>query len=295
LPYVIVVLVIGAVLLAGLWLYIRKHPAERTPTILSSLLLLCTLFPMYFIGSILHEGGHALTGLIVAGTFKTLYIHPFSFSGFSRPFIDNAWFHAGGYSMALLVSFVISTLFWKQRSIPNLPFVMLFPCLAFSYGIYMPLLNGDIANILGLTGLPANLFIVLGLGLFCVGLLSLLSLFPLLGLNPTDKKSLLILPTAFYLHGAISMIVAHVFVPGSYIDNQYLLGVEILQSANTLVYVLPFLGAFLAVFYLTLFRRFQPKLPNWLRTETVNLSWKDLRILGFWAATCVILGLIIIT
>lgn len=86
LPYVIVVLVIGAGLLSGLWLYFRKHPTERTPTILSILLLLCVLILMEFMGSIIHEGGHALAGLIVAGTFETLYVHPFAFMGFSRPF-----------------------------------------------------------------------------------------------------------------------------------------------------------------------------------------------------------------
>lgn len=292
LPYVIVVLVIGAGLLSGLWLYFRKHPTERTPTILSILLLLCVLILMEFMGSIIHEGGHALAGLIVAGTFETLYVHPFAFMGFSRPFIDNAWAHAGGYITTLPITFVISALFWKRRSVANLPFVMFFPSVAFMYGIFIPFLIGDTANILRLTGLPAVLFIVLGLALFCLGLLSFPALFPLLGLNSTDKKSLLILPTVYYLIGAFSMIVAYVFVPGSYIDNRYLLGTEILESANNLAIFPPILGALLAVFYLTLFRRI--KLPTWLQTETVNLSWKDLRIPAVLAAICVILGLIII-
>lgn len=295
LPTTIVALVIGMGLLVGLWLYLRKHPAEQTQSILSILLLLCALFPIYFMGSTLHEGGHALTGLIAGGDFKTLYVHPFTFSGYSRPFIDNAWFHAAGYSAALLVSFIISSLFWKRRSATNLPFVMLFPFEAFSSGILILLLNGDIANIMRLTGLPAILFVTLGLALLCVGLLLFLALFPLLGLKPIDKKSLLIMPAAFYLHGAITMIIAHMFVPGSYIDNQYLLGAEILQSANTLVLILPILGAFLAVFYLTLFRKIQPKLPAWLHTETAILDWKDLRLPAVLAVISISLGLITIT
>ena len=292
LPYVIVALVIGAGLLVGLWLYFRKHPAERTQSMLSILLLLCALLLIYFMGSIFHESGHALTGLIVAGIFKTLYVHPFTFSGFSRPLIDNAWFHAGGYGIVLLASFVISSRLWKRRSIANLPFVMLFPFEAFSSGILILLLNGDIANVMRLTGLPAILFVVLGLALFCLGLLSFLALFPLLGLNPADKKSLLTVPTAFYLHGAISMFIAYTFVPGSRIDNQYLLGMEILQSANTLVILLPIIGALLAVFYVTLFHRI--KLPAWLQTETATLTWSDLRFPIVLTAISVSLGLLIV-
>lgn len=294
LPYVIVVLVIGLGLLVGFWLYFRKHPTERTPTILSILLLLCVLILMQFVGSIIHEGGHALAGLIVAGIFETLYVHPFAFMGFSRPIIDNAWVHAGGYITTLSVTFIISALFWKRRSVANLPFVMFFPSVAFTNGIFIPLLIGDTANILRLTGLPAMLFIVLGLALFCVGLLSFPTLFPLLGLNPTDRKSILILPTAFYSLGAISMIVAYVFVPGSYIDSRYLLGMEILQSANNLAIFPPILGALLAVFYLTLFRKIQPKLPAWLHTETVALTWKHLCLPATLAVISLILGLIII-
>lgn len=294
-PFVIVALVIGVGLLVGLWLYFRKNPAEQTPSILSILLLLCALFPIYFMGSVFHEGGHALANLIVRGTVKIIYVHPFTFSGFAMPFTDNEWFHAGGYILNLLVCLAIFSLLWKRRSIANLPFVMLFPFETFSSGILILLLNGDIANILRLTGLPAILFFVLGLALLCLGLLLFLALFPLLGLNPTDNKSFIIVPTAFYLHGVISMVIAHVLVPGSYIDNQCLLGAEILQSANTLVYVLPILGAFLAVFYLTLFRKFQPRLPKWLRTETVNLSWKDLRLPTVLAAVSILVGLFIIT
>jgi len=38
-----------------------------------------------------------------------------------------------------------------------------------------------------------------------------------------------------------------------------------------------------------------PKLPAWLRTEAIHLTWKDLRLPALLAAVSVILGLIIIT
>jgi hypothetical protein len=47
--------------------------------------------------------------------------------------------------------------------------------------------------------------------------------------------------------------------------------------------------------YVTLFRWVYPRLPAWLRTETVTLTWKDLRLPALLAAVSVILGLIIIT
>ncbi|NTU56357.1 MAG: hypothetical protein HGA79_08925 [Anaerolineales bacterium] len=293
LPFVIAAFIIGLGLLAGLWLSLRKHPSERTPSILSVLLLVCTLFPMYFLGAILHEGGHALANLLIHGMNKTLYIHPFTFAGFARPFTDNAWFHAAGYITSLLVSSVIFALLWKRRSIANLSFVMTFPFWAFGQGLLILLLNGDTANILRLTGLPAILFIVLGFAMLCLGLLFLLALFPLLGLAPTNKKSLLIVPTAFFFHSALSMLIAHTLVPGSSIDRQYLLGAETLNSANTMVIVMPILGALFAALYLTLFHKI--KLPAWVQTETVNITWNDLRLPAMLTVISLALGLIIIT
>ena len=51
---------------------------------------------------------------------------------------------------------------------------------------------------------------------------------------------------------------------------------------------------FLGVIYLTLYRLIYPRIPSWLKTETVLLTWKDLRIPALSAAACVILGLILI-
>jgi hypothetical protein len=53
-------------------------------------------------------------------------------------------------------------------------------------------------------------------------------------------------------------------------------------------------GAVVALLYLTLYRWVPPSLPGGLRFETVNPTWKDLRLAGILAAVSVILGLIII-
>jgi len=51
----------------------------------------------------------------------------------------------------------------------------------------------------------------------------------------------------------------------------------------------------IAAIYLGLYRWIYPRLPAWLRTETVNLTWKDLRLPGIFWAVSVVVGLIIIT
>lgn len=62
-----------------------------------------------------------------------------------------------------------------------------------------------------------------------------------------------------------------------------------------LAILLPILGALLAVLYLTLFRKLNPKLPAWLRKDTVQLAWKDLRFPTVLAVICVVLGILVIT
>jgi hypothetical protein len=69
----------------------------------------------------------------------------------------------------------------------------------------------------------------------------------------------------------------------------------IINSANNVAVFLPILGVLFAVIYVLLFRKIYPKLPAWLKTETANLTWKDLRLSALLAIISVILGLIIIT
>jgi hypothetical protein len=72
------------------------------------------------------------------------------------------------------------------------------------------------------------------------------------------------------------------------------MGRDIIFSASSFVFTM-IIGIILAVLYVTLFRRLYPRLPAWLRTETVNLTWKDLRLPGLLWAVSVIIGLMIVT
>jgi hypothetical protein len=285
---------IGLVLLLGFWLLFRKHPAERLPALRSIILIFFLFMLLRFLYIVLHEGGHSLY-LLVNGVPIMLYVHPFFLSGFSRPLIDSSiWKDILGSATAFPVGLLISLLFWKRRSLALLPWVMLFPYIALNDGInVMGIMGGDFRNLVQSTGLPAALFLILGALIVCIGLISLFSLFPLAGLDPRDNKALFVLPAAMFLWSALSFLVAHQFVPGSPIDLEYFMGQEIMLGANSFIFLLIF-GIVLAVLYVTLFRKLYPRLPAWLRTETVNLTWKDLRLPGILWAVSVVIGLIIV-
>jgi hypothetical protein len=286
---------IALILLLGFWLLFRKHPSERLPALRSMLLLFCLLLLFRFVQFVLHEGGHALY-LVARGIPFTLYVHPFIFSGYARPAIDSSiWKDILGSLTAIPLSMLISLPFWKRRSLALLPLAMLFPYVAlFHDGMNVLGLEGDFRNLVQVNDISPVPFYILGALIIVVGLISLFSLLPLLGLDPKDKKVLIVIPAALFLQSAISFLVAILIVPGSPIDREYFLGQEIIAQANAFI-PQTVIGLILAVLYLTLFRKIAVRLPAWLRTETVALTWKDLRLPAGLAAVSVILGLIIIT
>ncbi len=284
---------VALLLVLGFALLFRKNPSERLPALRSMLLFFCLVLLFRFIQLILHEGGHALY-LVARHIPFTLYVHPFDISGYNRPAIDSSvWKDILGSVIALPLSLLISLPIWKRRSTALLPLVMLLPYVAINDGANILGLEGDFRNLVQTNGLSPIPFFVLGGLIIIFGIVSLFSLLPLLGLDPKDKKSLFVLPAALFLWSALSFVVAILFVPGSPIDREYFLGREILAGANTFLFT-ALLGVFLAVLYLTLYRKIQPRLPAWLRSEKVQPTWKDLRIPGLLAAFSVIIGLIII-
>jgi hypothetical protein len=297
-PYLVaglrMALPIALILLLGFWLLFRKRPSERLPALRSMLLMLCLLLLVKFVQLILHEGGHALY-LLVRGIPITLYVHPFDFAGYSRPMIDaSVWSHLLGSATAIPAAMLISLPFWKRRSLALLPPVMLFPYVALNDGMNVMGFGGDFWNLVQVTGMSAIPFLILGGLLVLVGIISWLAILPFAGLEPQDRKPLFVLPAAMFVWGALSQLVALIVVPGSPIDAQYFLGREILTSANSIP-MMTLIGAFLAVVYVTLWRWAFPRLPAWLRTERVDLAWKDLRVPAMLAVLSIVLGLVVIT
>ena len=286
---------IALILLLGFWLIFRTRPSERLPALRSVFLMLCLLLLVKFMQLILHEGGHSVY-LLVRGIAITLYVHPFDFSGFYRPQLDYAdiWTHLLGSAIAIPAALLISLPFWRRRSLALLPLVMLFPFVALNDGMNVMGFDGDFWNLVQVTGMSAIPFLILGGLIVVVGIVSWFAILPLAGLEPQDRKPLFVLPAAMFLWGGLSLLVALIFVPGSPIDAEYFLGREILASANSIL-MMTLIGTFLAVVYVTLWRRVYPKLPACLRTEKVDLTLKDLCVPALLAVVSVVLGLIVIT
>lgn len=285
--------IISLVLLLGFGLLFRKQPEERLPAILSTILLTFLFMFGRFIHLIIHEGGHSLYSL-VHNIPTSLYIHPFFFRGFSRPIIigSSFWKDILGSAVALPIALLIFNLFWKRRSPTLLPLVILFPFVMLTDGINIMGIQDDFRNLVESTGLPAALFFILGTVFFCIGLITMLSLFPLAGLDPRDNKALFVLPAAMFLGCLLSFPVAYLVVPGSPINLDYFMGREILADNYFLTWV-PF-GLFFGVAYITLYRWLSQHLPGWLRAETARLSWKDLLLPGSLWVVSVVIGLVII-
>jgi hypothetical protein len=261
------------------------------------LLFFCVLFPLRFLILLFHEGGHVLPDLIDGNVTKIFYVHPFTFSGFAGlGFEYRVITYAAGPVMMVLVPLLIFILLWKHRSAALLPLIMVFPWAAMEAGINLVQIaqTGDYHNIIYLTGLSEAVFVIPCLVVFVFGCFFFLSLMPLLGLGTKDWRVLLVLPAAVIPWIGVSILVARLVVPGSPIDIVYHEGTMITQGASGIGPFDVLLMLFLGVIYLTLYRLIYPRIPSWLKTETILLTWKDLRIPALSAAACVIVGLILI-
>jgi hypothetical protein len=265
----------------------------------SLLLLLFAFTQQSLLISILHEGGHALWNLLSRGTVTRFVVHPFSFSGYVRPIVDSSiWTNFSGPLVGISVALLIFIISWKRRSVSNLPLLMLFPFGAIleAINILNAVLfeNGDYYRLMLITGLPAAVFMVIALLLVVLGIILSVTLFPLLGLAPEKKKTIFVVPAGLFLWSVLGTSVAYLVVPLTRIMQDDSMAIDIAKAANTVPILELVLGLILALVYITLYRRVYPRLPAGLRTETINLTWNNLRIPGLLAAISVMLGLVII-
>jgi hypothetical protein len=269
-------------------------------TLQSTLLVFLLFFPVTFMHMFLHEAGHALVNLIEGVPVHFLYAHPFSFVGFVRPGADyyNVWVHASGEIFELLVSAVIFIVLWKRRSFYTLPFLLVFPWSALYNGmggIFDTLGHtGDYYNILTITGWSPAGFYLISLIYIIGGIFFLSSLFPLLGLAPENKRSLIVLPAGMALYTLLGLPIAYLLVPGSPIDLQYHVATEIINSAYYRPIFMGSVGILLALIYTTLYRSLYRRIPVSLRTEGVSLSWRDFWYPGLLFAISLVLGFMVI-
>lgn len=274
-----------------------KTLATSRPTFVLPILLYIFVSTLaQFLGSLLHEGGHALVYLVSGLRITSFIIHPFSFVGYVRPLVDssNIWMQAAGPLGGLVPGLLLFILCWKHRSPGLLPLLIMFSMGAISQGLAAAMMQYDYNNLVNIIGIPPLLIQIPGLILSVIGIFLTLSLFPLFGLSPQDKKSLFVIPAGFFLHTVFGLAIALLFVPGSSVYKTEGLVAETITSAYQIVFFSTVMGLILSALYVSLYRWVSPKLPAWLRTEPVNLAWKDLSLPARLFAVCVVVGLIII-
>jgi hypothetical protein len=272
-------------------------PLADSSALRSTLLLFLLAFPVYFMLLVLHEGGHALHILTTGGGVTLFFVHPFPMAGYALLPRDwnNVWFHVSGPALVLAIALLSFVLAWKHRSVSRLPLVMLFPWAAIVHGVVMLSVMDDFANIAQLTGISPNVFRLAGSMLAVLGIFLFVSLFPLLGLSPSRLTSLVVVPASLLLWALAGLAIGYLIVPGSPAEAVYGLGETILVSAKSATVLYLLFGLLLAGTYVTLYRWLYPRLPAWLRTEAVGLTWDGLAVPALVAAVSVVLGVMIIT
>jgi hypothetical protein len=278
----------------------KKSESRFTSAIRSALLVFLLFFPLTFLHLLVHEGGHALVNVFYKIPNTSIYIHPFSFSGFSRPMFDyhNAWSHLGGPTVSILVALILFIIFWRRRTFTNLLLLVFIAWTPFWEGMgFMDILGGtgDFFNVTRVTSLPVGMFFAIDLLLFITGIILFVSLMPLFGLKPKDLNALWVFPAGMGLFGLVGLAVAYAVVPVTPFAIQYKLVNEIQVSANFRPLLMAVAGLLFAGLYVTLYRAVCRKLPAALRTDIHLLTWRDLRWPANWALASVVIGLILIT
>jgi hypothetical protein len=252
----------------------------------SILLLFFSYFVAYFLSLVIHEVGHGIMGLIKGYAFIGIFANPF-LGAYAKiipgtPSLEGA---ISGEAFELLVCSSISTIFWKHRSSTNLPLQMLFPTALVFQGVENTIAlatpMADFNYVMNVTGLPAVVFYVIGIIFICLGIFIFNLLFPLLGLGPEDRKSLVVVPIGLSLYDLLVVIFAYLFAPAA------------IARGYMFLIIGGILGVILAVVYMTLYRRFYRRLPPSLQTEKADLTWRDLRIPGLLFTVLMVLGLLL--
>jgi len=277
----------------------KQSEKRFTSAIRSTLLVFLMFFPLTFLHLLFHEGGHALVNLVYRVPHTSIYIHPFAFSGFSRPMLpyQNVWMHLGGPTISLLIALILYLIFWKRRNYSNLLVLTYIAWTVFWEGMgFLDILGrgGDFYNVTRVTALPVGLFFSIDVLLFILGIILFGSLIPLYGLKAEDLKTLWVFPLGMGLFGLVGAAVAYALVPLSPFAVQYGLVQAILMSANFRPLLMALAGLLFASVYVSLYRSSARKLPAGLRMVYHPLVWRDLRWPAALALVSILLGVIII-
>lgn len=246
-------------------------------TIQASLLLFFSYGTALIATYAIHELGHLIVNLTKGLTITDFVVHPFLLSYVSAlPLTESIEVNIAGTLFALVVCSLIGSIFWKKRSISNLPLVFFVPMtfLVESMNILTgPISPGsDFYKIMEFTGLPAYFFIIIGIVFLCIGIFFCMTLFPLIGIDPEGRKSktFFVIFLGFVLYNILLVVYTYLFATEDFL----------FYRANNFLITGGILAVIIAVLYLTLYRKYYRKLPSTLQTEIGTVTWKDLQIPG---------------
>jgi hypothetical protein len=273
-----------------------KTPSSISSAWKSAILLALTYFPLSFLHILLHEGGHALVAWAYGTAGIRIFVHPFAFSGYSRPIFDagNILFHAAGPLSALAIPLVVFLFTRRFRSAAGLFLTMLLPWCLFWEGLNMASVlmgAGDFYNLSVLTGLPVALFAALGFLLILAGILMIGACLPSTGLRPDSNHAFWAIPASFVLWVLPGNLIARFLVPHARFAVEYQLAEEIAAVAGLWLFVMAAAGLLIAGAYATLFRRIARRHPERESLQAADVPWRALFRPAVWCAASIVFGI----
>ena len=187
----------------------------------SGLLLLSSYVIAILLTTVFHEGGHAIALASISIRIR-LVLNPFSSSMVQSfdPIPQNylAFAAAAGTIVELLFGTIMILIFWRFRTSRLVPLLMCGPVAYLKSGGYflvgVSIPEGDTALMVSL-GIPVVLVYSLGLLFLIIGSVSMILLFPLLGIDPevSLRKLFMILFIGLIPHGIGMIVFALAFNP----------------------------------------------------------------------------------
>lgn len=276
-------------------------PAQRLATetwnglLPGSLLLFFSYGIAFMATSSLHELGHVAVHLVKGSPITRFVLHPFLMPHVStvsgRESLVN-W--VAGTLLVLVVIVLIGFFGWKTRSSATFPLLVAIPLGLVYEGFNLataPISPGsDFYLVMAATGLPAALFLILGLAAIVGGIFLFLPLFPLLGIAPQNGRARIfaVLLPGFLTYNILLFGYTRLFAAAA--ESSVPLEILHYRARNFLV-----MGAILALItallYSTWYRAAYPKLPPAWASPTGRVSWQNLLLPGLIFAILLVLGL----
>lgn len=260
-----------------------KTPSTRELEELSTLKSLFHLFGAFIfvfcLGATIHELGHAITITLLGCTATRIYVQPFTascekcFGGDPKVYgVYGALYGIMGPLSNVTCATIITLLLWRKRKPILLPLLMMGPISYLTEGvgivigiIELPSLS-DWGQVIINGNVSPVIVAIIGVAFLAIGIILMLSLFPLLNIKPDDSfMRKLAIFSGLVVYGLLSLMYVSFFDPKRIINRTIVL-------ISIIVLVL-FIAA------ISSSSRYISPLLNYLsRIEKLKVNWSDVRV-----------------